>query len=166
VRVCGGRGWRRHSSKLSGSGRVARSCLDSAVRITVRLRYEVSLFVSFVYLVAVLLLPVWHAMEVADGKPLQGGACLWSVSSGAVVQSPCTSGGPCTNPNHHHSGQQRDPGACPLCSGVFAAALGSAGSTAAVPVEVARPVCSRAAVFVGSTLIDPKVPRAPPLLVI
>jgi len=136
------------------------------VGIALRLRYEVSLFLSPVYLLAVLLVPVRHAMEVAGGKPLQGGVCLWRVSSGAAVQSPCTSGGPCTNPNHDHSGQQRDPGACPRCSGVFAAALGSAGSTTAVPVEVARPVCSRAAAFVGSTLIDPKVPRAPPLLVV
>jgi hypothetical protein len=136
------------------------------VGITVRLRYEVSLLLSLVYLFAALLVPVWHAMEVAGGKPLHGGACLWRVSSGAVLQSPCTSGGPCTNPNHHHSGQQRDPSACPRCSGVFAAALGSAGSTAAVRVEVAGPVCSRAAVLLGSTLADVKAPRAPPLLAV
>jgi len=136
------------------------------VGVTVRLRYEVSRFLSLVYLLAALLVPVRHAMELPGGKPLHGGACVWRVSSGAALQSPCTSGGPCTNPNHHHSGQRRDSSACPRCSGVFAAALGSAGSTAALPVEVARSVCSRNAAFVGPTLIDPKVPRAPPLFVV
>jgi hypothetical protein len=131
-----------------------------------RSRYNLAGFLSFVYLVTVLLVPAWHAVELAGEGLLGSGDCVGCASSGPVLEAPCSRTGPCTNPNHHHHrGQHHNPGPCPRCSGALGPALGSESGPVIAGFQLERPVNTRVDVLLPVTLADVKAPRAPPCTV-
>jgi len=154
---------RLRPSALNVIGRHSTLHGSVTVGMIVRPRYNLSVFLSSVYLATVLLVPAWHAVELA-GRSLPGsGDCARCSSSGPVLDAPCSPTAPCTNPHHHHHrGQHHNPGPCPRCTGALGPALGGEGGAAAAVLELEQPVPARVDVLLSVTLADVKAPRAPP----
>ena len=124
-------------------------------------------FVLVLYVLAALLLPLFHAVTEAleeDHCPACESAA--HVASAGDFHVPCTPDAPCDDPHHqHHNHPVHDASSCPVCSSFGAIVLDSPGTQTPLPAgnEAAGRLTDRQEQLAERATRGIQRARAPPL---